>query len=160
MKRIFAWLAKSSTNSDMLSSSVVASLLFHHINVGGKTLHSTIIPNRHGIQSRPLFLEGLMQSTGRAIATKHAERAFPSCAETAARWWRFSNSLWRYVSEWQFLAKNATLIARLKDLFGKQKKVKQQWLLSDKHKQVGKWKQRENNIQRLQNMSLEIEATF
>ena len=41
-----------------------------------------------------------MQSTGRAIAINHAERAFPSCVETAARWWRFSKSLWRDVSEW------------------------------------------------------------
>jgi len=35
-----------------------------------------------------------MQSTGRALAINHAERAFPSCAETA-RWWRISNSSWR-----------------------------------------------------------------
>jgi len=33
-----------------------------------------------------------------------------------------------------FLSKNATLIVRLKDVFGKQKKVKQQWLSSDKKK--------------------------
>jgi len=52
------------------------------------------------------------------------------------------------------------MIARLKDLFDKQKKVKQQWLLSDKNMQVGKWKQPEKNFQGLQKMSLEIEATF
>jgi len=39
-----------------------------------------------------------MQSTGRVIATNHAERAFPSCVETA-RWWRLSNSLWRDFSD-------------------------------------------------------------
>ena len=39
-----------------------------------------------------------MQSTGRAIATNHAERAFPSCVETT-RWWRISKNLWRDVSE-------------------------------------------------------------
>jgi len=35
-----------------------------------------------------------------------------------------------------FLSKNAKLIVRFKDVFGKQQKEKQQWLLSDKNKQV------------------------
>jgi len=37
-------------------------------------------------------------------------------------------------------SKTATLIARLKDVFSKQKKVKQQWLSSDKNMQVGNGK--------------------
>ena len=53
MENILAWLAKSATDSKMLSSSVVRSLLFHHINLGVKTLHSTIISYRQGIQSSP-----------------------------------------------------------------------------------------------------------
>ena len=36
---------------------------------------------------------------GNAIATNHAERAFPSCVETTARWRRFSKSLWRDVNQ-------------------------------------------------------------
>ena len=35
---------------------------------------------------------------GNAIATYHAERAFPSCVE-ASRWRRFSKSLWRDVNQ-------------------------------------------------------------
>jgi len=35
-----------------------------------------------------------------------------------------------------FLSKNATLIVRLKVVFGKQQKEKQQWLLADKNRQV------------------------
>jgi len=35
-----------------------------------------------------------------------------------------------------FLRKNAMLTVRLKDVFGKQQKEKQQWLLSDKNRQV------------------------
>jgi len=93
-KAYLAWLEKSATESKMLGSSVVGSLLFHHINVGVKTWHSTVIPNHQDMQSRLLF----PKNTGRAIATNHAERAFPSCVETA-RWWRFSNSLRRDVSE-------------------------------------------------------------
>jgi len=34
-----------------------------------------------------------------------------------------------------FLSKNAMLTVRLKDVFGKQQKEKQQWLLSNKNKQ-------------------------
>jgi len=34
------------------------------------------------------------------------------------------------------LSKNAMLTVRLKDVFGKQQKEKQQWLLSNKNKQV------------------------
>jgi len=35
-----------------------------------------------------------------------------------------------------FLSKSATLIVRLKVVFRKQKKERQQWLLSDKNRQV------------------------
>jgi len=35
-----------------------------------------------------------------------------------------------------FLSKNAILTVRLKDVFDKQQKEKQQWLLSDKIRQV------------------------
>jgi len=35
-----------------------------------------------------------------------------------------------------FLSKNAMLTVRLKDVFGKQQKEKQQWFLSDKNRQV------------------------
>jgi len=35
-----------------------------------------------------------------------------------------------------FLSKNALLTVRLKDVFGKQQKEKQQWLLCDKNRQV------------------------
>jgi len=34
-----------------------------------------------------------------------------------------------------FLSKNAILTVRLKDVFGKQQKEKQQWFLSDKNRQ-------------------------
>jgi len=36
---------------------------------------------------------------GNAITINHAERAFPSCVETTARWRRFSKSLWRDVNQ-------------------------------------------------------------
>ena len=60
-----------------------------------------------------LFIVYQSTPTGRAIATNHAERAFPSCWETA-RCWRISYSLWRDVSEWCSLAKTQSWLFVLK----------------------------------------------
>jgi len=54
-KTYLSWLAKSATDSKMLSSSIVRSLLLHLINLGVKTLHSTLTLKRQGMQSSPLF---------------------------------------------------------------------------------------------------------
>jgi len=55
-----------------------------------------------------------------------------------------------------FLCKNATLIARLNDVFGNQKKEKHQWMSSDKNRQVGN----RTSCQRLQKVNLEIDVTL